>query len=44
LKDQEIARAGLDSDQAVAELAGVSPITSEEQAEAKTPESELAVA
>ena len=44
LKDQEIARAGLDSDQAVAELADVSPITSEEQAETKTPESELAVA
>ena len=45
LKDQEIARASLDADQPVVELADVSPIASEEQIEEKSPESpELAVA
>ena len=45
LKDQEIARAGLDVDQPISELADVSPIASEEQVEAKAREAEeLAVA
>jgi len=45
LKDQEIARAGLEGDQPVAELADVSSIGSEKQGEAKAPQSpELAVA
>ena len=46
LKDQEIARAGLEGDKSVAELADLSSIASDEgEADAKTPESpELAVA
>src|SRR3954468_1893467 len=45
LKDQEIARAGLDADQAAPELADLSSIADEEQSESKTQSSpELAVA
>ena len=45
LKDQEIARAGLDGDNSVAGLADLAPAAAEEQSEAKTTESpELAVA
>jgi len=45
LKDQEIARAGLDADQAAPALADLSSIADEEHGESKTPSSpELAVA
>ena len=45
LKDQEIARAGLDADQTAPELADLSSIADEEQSESKAPSSpELAVA
>src|SRR3954463_9831537 len=44
LKDQEIARAGLDADQAAPELADLSSIADEEQSESKTQSPELAVA
>jgi argininosuccinate synthase len=45
LKDQEIARAGLDADQATPTLADLSSIPDEEQSESKTPSPpELAVA